>query len=49
VPHYINWIVYLGVAIAMILIIYNGIVMITSSGDEGKFNAAKSRLIALLS
>ena len=32
----------------MILIIYNGVVIITAQGDEGKLNSAKTRLIALL-
>ena len=48
IPPYIQWAIYLALAIAMILIIYNGFVIATSWWDESKLNSAKSRLIALL-
>ncbi len=48
IPNYIQWTIYFALIIAMILIIYNGVVIITAQGDEGKLNSAKTRLIALL-
>ena len=48
IPNYIQWTIYFALIIAMILIIYNGVVIITAQGDEGKLNSAKTRLVALL-
>ncbi len=48
IPNYIQWAIYFALIIAMILIIYNGVVIITAQGDEGKLNSAKTRLMALL-
>ncbi len=47
IPSYIQWTIYFALIIAMILIIYNGVVIITAQWDEGKLNSAKTRLIAL--
>ena len=45
---YIQWLVYAGGAVALILIIYNGLVVLTNFGDENKLAKSKKRFVSLL-
>ncbi|MBS8121752.1 hypothetical protein [Candidatus Vampirococcus lugosii] len=45
---YINWIVFIGLSVAVILIIYNGILLITQSMDESVLGKVKTRITYLV-
>ncbi|UFX83189.1 hypothetical protein [Candidatus Absconditicoccus praedator] len=44
---YINWAVFIGLSIAVILIIYNGLLLVTTSMNESVLEKVKTRLMYL--